>query len=158
MGDKFGIWCEVWGGVTGSRKSWLTRLGTRMEFDSFSEAADEAAQLTNNVMSNPYRKANFRYTARRTTEMTIRKEHDLYVVAKQHGWEVVMVHHTPAAQGTAPGAVVLCKVNGGEWATYQFNSEDGGFYHGHYHRDVQHGIEEWFERATRAGMAQRRTM
>jgi len=157
MGEKFGVWCEVWGGVTGSRQSWLKSLGSRVEFDNFTEASDCALQLMSALAERP-RSANFRYTPRRITEMTIRKEYDPFAEAKRKGWEVVMVHHTPAAQATAPGAVTLCKVREDEWVTHQFNKEDGGFYHGHYHDNVMHAVEEWFERATKAGMSQRRTM
>jgi len=61
---KFGVWCEVSGGVTGSRCAWLKRNGVRAEFDAQAEAEAEAARLMSRNGSNPYRTADFRYTAR----------------------------------------------------------------------------------------------
>lgn len=60
---RYGVWCMVWGGVTGHRESWLTNRGEVVIFETLTEAACVASDLQRNTMRNPYRKANFRYTA-----------------------------------------------------------------------------------------------
>lgn len=69
--EKFGVWCEVWGGMSGSRESWLKENGKRSEYATASEAAEVAHKLTRGVAENPFRTANFRYTAKaiRETEL-----------------------------------------------------------------------------------------
>ena len=75
--------------------------------------------------------------------------HDVERAAQRKGWSLLLVRHTPAAVATAPGAITLCKVRMGEWATHYFNKEDGGFYHGHYHGNEADATEEWFDRSRR---------
>lgn len=58
---KYGIWCEVSGGVTGHRASWL-RVGDQVaEFDTFDEANAEAERLQSHRNADPHRTALFRY-------------------------------------------------------------------------------------------------
>ena len=66
--EKFGVWCEVWGGMTGSRESWLKENDKRKEFSSRESAERIAAELTSNVAQNPFRTANFRYTVKAIRE------------------------------------------------------------------------------------------
>jgi hypothetical protein len=61
----YGVWCEVWGGITGNRTAWLKADGKIAEFDSIAEAAAEAARLQATANGDLYRTANFRYTAQR---------------------------------------------------------------------------------------------
>ena len=61
----FGIWCEVWGGVTGSRRSWLKAEGEIQRYDTREQAEAEAARLAQDRNSNPHRTATFNYTVRR---------------------------------------------------------------------------------------------
>jgi len=42
---EWGVWCEVWGGVTGSREAWLKSNGARATFATREEAEAEAAGL-----------------------------------------------------------------------------------------------------------------
>jgi hypothetical protein len=60
----WGVWCEVWGGVTGRRRAWLKDDGRPAEFGSRAEAEAEARRLNASVGGNPRRKAQFRYSAR----------------------------------------------------------------------------------------------
>ncbi len=60
----FGIWCEVWGGVTGSRRSWLKADGENPTVWR-EQAEAEAARLAQDRNSNPHRTATFNYTVRR---------------------------------------------------------------------------------------------
>lgn len=60
---KFIIIARVWGGVTGTRNGILKENGKVMRFDTLEEAESLAAHLTRERMSDPYRKANFEYTA-----------------------------------------------------------------------------------------------
>ena len=60
----YGIWCEVWGGVTGSRSSWLKEHGKIKVFTNRAEAELEAMGWTDRNARNPNRKAEFRYTVR----------------------------------------------------------------------------------------------
>jgi hypothetical protein len=60
----FGIWCEVWGGVTGHRAMWLKADGKLAEYATREEADAEAQRLNKERNSNPYRKADFSYTAK----------------------------------------------------------------------------------------------
>ena len=61
----FGIWCEVWGGVTGSRSSWMKRDDVVVEFATEEEAQAEADRLMEAVRSRPFSSVSFRYSARR---------------------------------------------------------------------------------------------
>lgn len=61
---KFGVWCEVSGGVTGFRQSWLKANNTVALYNTREAAADEAKKLENGRNGNPYRTANFSYQAR----------------------------------------------------------------------------------------------
>ncbi len=60
---QFGIWCEVWGGVTGSREAWMKRDGKVHAFLDEQEAIDEAARL-NKDRNHSNAKAYFHYEAR----------------------------------------------------------------------------------------------
>lgn len=59
----FGVWCEVWGGVTGAREAWLKRNGEIMTFDTFADA-EQAANDAQAKSRKPGSAAQFRYTAR----------------------------------------------------------------------------------------------
>ncbi len=60
----FGIWCEVWGGVTGSREAWLRCDNARVRFADQTEAEREAERLTRD-RNEPGTGAYFHYEARR---------------------------------------------------------------------------------------------
>jgi hypothetical protein len=60
----YGIWCEVFGGVTGHRASWLKENGKVKTFDTLQAATSEAALHNERTNGNPFRAASFRYTAR----------------------------------------------------------------------------------------------
>lgn len=62
--SRWGVWCEVWGGITGSREAWMKRDGKIARFVAREEAEAEAAKW-NTKNNGPYRSASFRYTARR---------------------------------------------------------------------------------------------
>jgi hypothetical protein len=64
---KFGVWCEVYGGVTGHRQAWLKENGAVVMFDTHEEAAERAKKLSDDKNGNPYRTANFEYSAREIT-------------------------------------------------------------------------------------------
>jgi len=59
---RYGIWCRVSGGVTGTREAWAKDKNGRMEFASREEAEKLAAHYTKQTMGNPYRTADYRYT------------------------------------------------------------------------------------------------
>lgn len=59
----WGVWCEVWGGVTGSRAAWLKSDGA-LRMMTRAEAIAEAERLQSSIASNPNRIAEFSYTAR----------------------------------------------------------------------------------------------
>jgi hypothetical protein len=61
---RWGVWCEVWGSATGSRASWLKHDGKLVEYASREEAETEANRLMQRFANNPYRKADFSYSAR----------------------------------------------------------------------------------------------
>jgi hypothetical protein len=61
----WGIFAEVWGGVTGRRSSWLKSNGVLKVFDSFEAADEHARHLEQQTNGNPYRTASFSYTPRR---------------------------------------------------------------------------------------------
>jgi hypothetical protein len=61
----FGIWCEVWGGVTGNRAAWMKADGEIVRYETRDEAETEAS--VQNERTNRHRRersANFRYTVR----------------------------------------------------------------------------------------------
>jgi hypothetical protein len=58
----WGVWCEVWGGVTGSREAWLKADGKVATFATKEEADAEARDQNNRTANNP--RASFRYSAR----------------------------------------------------------------------------------------------
>lgn len=61
----FGIWCEVFGGITGHRSAWLKATdGGIQRYDTRKEAEDIADGLARAYNDNPNRKASFRYSAR----------------------------------------------------------------------------------------------
>lgn len=58
--ELYGIWCEVWGGVTGSRAAWLKGdNGLRWETTNYNEAQSRAAYLQEQVRNN--NRASFSY-------------------------------------------------------------------------------------------------
>jgi hypothetical protein len=63
---KYGVWCEVWGGVTGPRSAWLKNggAGEPALFDTLEDAQREADQIQRRQNNTPRRTANFRYTAK----------------------------------------------------------------------------------------------
>jgi hypothetical protein len=61
--DPWVILCEVWGGVTGSRKAFYKYHDTIVVYEGKEAAEEHAKQLDITVNSNPNRCANFRYTA-----------------------------------------------------------------------------------------------
>ena len=60
----YAIWCEVWGGITGSRASWAKQDGKVMTFATLEAAEAEAKQRQARTMGNLNRTAHFAYTAR----------------------------------------------------------------------------------------------
>src|SRR5262249_32128275 len=62
--DRFGVWCAVWGGVTGSRASWLKSNGEIQIFESREAAEQVARRLDASTNGNPHRCASFSYTVR----------------------------------------------------------------------------------------------
>lgn len=58
----WGVWCEVWGGVTGFRQSWLKRDDAVVEFETEAEARIKADELKVNAVGM---KAQFNYSPRR---------------------------------------------------------------------------------------------
>lgn len=58
----YGIWCEVWGGVTGSREGWMRDDQGILEFEDEEIAALAAAAAQEGRSKSPT--ANFRYTVR----------------------------------------------------------------------------------------------
>lgn len=68
MGDsKWGVWCEVSGGVTGHREAWLKAAdGRPLAFSTEEEAIAKAADQKRGI--GAIGPARFRYTARRLRE------------------------------------------------------------------------------------------
>lgn len=64
MDYPFGIWCEVWGGRTGNRTSWLKDMGRIVSFKTYESARAYADELQRTNNGNPNRTAEFRYTVR----------------------------------------------------------------------------------------------
>jgi hypothetical protein len=62
--ETWGVWCEVWGGVTGSREAWLKIDGKVATFPTCDEAEAEARRLGQRMDARLYSAANFRYSAR----------------------------------------------------------------------------------------------
>jgi hypothetical protein len=65
----WGVRCRVWGGVTGLRESWLKSNGTLKVFESRAEAEQVAKRLDSSTNGNPFRTANFEYTAQRFCDL-----------------------------------------------------------------------------------------
>lgn len=61
---SWGVWCEVWGGVTGRREAWLKQNGKVALFATRGAAAGEAARHMSRQMGAPHRTANYRYSAK----------------------------------------------------------------------------------------------
>lgn len=61
--DPWVILCEVWGGITGSRKAFYKYHDSIVVYEGQEAAKVQARQLDTTVNSNPHRCANFRYTA-----------------------------------------------------------------------------------------------
>ena len=57
---RYGVWCQVSGGITGYRYGWLKRGGVRQEFSDRGEAMRIATQL-NTERNKPIRRALFAY-------------------------------------------------------------------------------------------------
>lgn len=60
---RYGVWCEVSGGVTGYRSAWLKSKGGVWTGNE-GQAIRKAAELEAESNANPYRTAAFRYEAR----------------------------------------------------------------------------------------------
>lgn len=60
---SWGVWCEVWGGVTGSRSAWQKGKDGSPEAFATRELAEEAAKERRRNLS-PFRTAEFRFTAK----------------------------------------------------------------------------------------------
>jgi hypothetical protein len=60
--DPWVILCEVWGGVTGSRKSFYKCNGSLVVYEGQTAAKSDAKRL-DRAANSKYRSANFRYTA-----------------------------------------------------------------------------------------------
>ena len=61
---RYGVWCRVTGGVTGTREAWLRGAdGDYTLWDNRSDAEAEAARLNKSMNSNPHSLASFRYRA-----------------------------------------------------------------------------------------------
>ena len=61
---RWGVWCEVTGGVTGTRRAWLRHEDALAVYDKREDAEAEAKRLNQTIGSNPNRKAEFLYVAR----------------------------------------------------------------------------------------------
>lgn len=59
---QYGIWCEVWGGKTGSRSAWLKVDEKPQLFPTFALAEEQAGRIMAARQDN--RKASYRYVAR----------------------------------------------------------------------------------------------
>jgi len=64
INGRWGVWCEVWGGVTGERANWLKEDRKLVEYATREEAEAEAERLMKRFADNPYRKTGFRYSAK----------------------------------------------------------------------------------------------
>jgi hypothetical protein len=65
MSNRYGAWCEVWGGVTGPHEAWLQSKGKAILFDSIEQAEAEATRLMGDMSDRSrYTEARFRYTGR----------------------------------------------------------------------------------------------
>ena len=60
----YAVWCEVWGGITGTRASWLKGKHGAQEYDTLEEAEKMAAIMNENMNNRPNRTAVFEYTAK----------------------------------------------------------------------------------------------
>jgi len=85
----FGIWCKVWGGVTGLREVWLKENGVMVEFSNRIEAEKVAAGLTQDTMGDPNRTANFEYTVREFARLPSdwMENHDCKQQDRQHHYD-----------------------------------------------------------------------
>jgi hypothetical protein len=61
---RWGVWCEVWSVLHGTREAWLKRNDTVAQFATCEEAEAEAERNMRRVYGNPHRVADFRYSAR----------------------------------------------------------------------------------------------
>lgn len=59
--SKFGVWCEVWGGVTGHRASWLKSNESEVQLFETYAAAEAEAQKYNQRARQPTQQASFSY-------------------------------------------------------------------------------------------------
>lgn len=62
MSGEWGVWCQVSGGVTGTREAWLKSNGEIQLFDSEDAARAEARRLMERI--GRFGQARFNYTAR----------------------------------------------------------------------------------------------
>jgi len=63
INDPWVVLCEVWGGITGSRKAFYKYYGTVVIYEGEAAAKVQARRLDDTINENPYRTANYRYTA-----------------------------------------------------------------------------------------------
>jgi len=62
--ETWGVWCTVWGGVTGHREGWMKSNGEIRTFDTKEQAEAAAARMS---VRSPYATASYSYTAMRLT-------------------------------------------------------------------------------------------
>lgn len=59
---RYGVWCRVSGGMTGTREAWLKSEGVLCVYETFEAAAAEAKKWNDAPRYNSV--ATFRYTAK----------------------------------------------------------------------------------------------
>jgi hypothetical protein len=62
MRERWKIWCEVSGGVTGFRAGFLKANGREVIYTNEDDAIREASRLNTAMNDRPYRTADFKYT------------------------------------------------------------------------------------------------
>jgi len=62
---RWGVWCEFWGGVLGSRAGWRESEGKAVEYATFEEAEAEARRLTDSLDRHQAVNLHYRFTATR---------------------------------------------------------------------------------------------
>ena len=60
--ERYGVWCQVSGGVTGPHEAWLKRAGNVITFATREDAEAEAKLIAGKL--SRYSTAQFRYSAR----------------------------------------------------------------------------------------------
>lgn len=77
--------------------------------------------------------------------------HNPAAVAKRKGWELLKAREVQGDGVQAPGFVTLCNT-GSRYQPYVvhfFNSQDGGFYHGHYRDTILAADVEYDQQVAR---------